>query len=255
MLRIITKYLIVTALFFSASTAQAESVGIRSSIMNFFVANQDNSNWCWAASIQMVLNYYGVSITQPEIVARTYGLNPNGSLPNWTGSFSAITANLNNWNIDNTGKPYAVTASLNWGAPTPAVLLKELSQGHPVIVGYKSGSNSGHAVVITAANYDMSPMGPIIQSVVARDPWPSPQNIANNGRVEYPGTQFASLMQAYWYIQVQITNTSKSDDMPEISMDDAPEESPKVGSTGCAKETTAYGYIRSGCKGITKRMN
>jgi hypothetical protein len=203
MRKIFIQYLIATALLFSVSTAHATYVGIPSNIMNYFVADQKNSNWCWAASIQMVLNYYGVSITQPQIVARTYGLNPNGPLPNWTGSFSAITANLNNWNVDNLGKPYTVAASLNWGAPTPAVLLQELSQGRPVIVGYKSGPNSGHAVVITAANYDMSPMGPIIQSVVARDPWPSPQNIANNGRVEYPGIQIASLMQAYWYIRVQ----------------------------------------------------
>lgn len=246
MLRIITKYLIVTALLFSASTAQATYVGIPSNIMNFYVADQENSNWCWAASIQMVLNYHGVSITQPQIVGRTYGLDPNGPLPNWTGSFSAITSNLNNWNIDNSGHPYVVGASLNWGAPTPAVLLEELSQGHPVIVGYKSGPNSGHAVVITAANYDMSPTGPIIQSVVARDPWPSPENIAKNGRVEYPGIQIASLMQAYWYIRVQVTPPRSPDTQPESS---------KVEDSGCAKETTPHGYIRSGCEGITKRMS
>ena len=247
MLRIITKYLTITTLLFFASIAQATYVGIPSSVMNFFVADQEDSNWCWAASIQMVLNYYGVNITQPQIVARTYDLNPNDPLPNWTGSFSAITANLNNWNIDGSGKPYIVSASLNFGAPTPAVLIQELSRGHPVIVGYKSGPNSGHAVVITAANYDMSPAGPIIQSVVARDPWPSPQNIENNGRVEYPGAQIASLMQAYWYVQVQITNTSK--------LDGAPKKSQKLENSGCAKETTPYGYIRSGCEGITKRVN
>ena len=203
MFRKITKYLIVTALILTTSTAQAEYVGIPSNTMNFYAAAQKNSNWCWAASIQMVLNYYGISITQGQIVARTYGVDPSGVLPNWTGSFPAITANLNNWNIDNSGRPYVVVASLNWGAPTPVILLQELSQGHPVLVGYKSGPNSGHAVVITAANYDMSPMGPMIQSVVVRDPWPSAQNIANNGRVEYTGIQIASLMQAYWYIRVQ----------------------------------------------------
>lgn len=247
MLREIAKYLIGAALLLSVSMAQAIYVGIPSNTMNFFAAEQENSNWCWAASIQMTLNYYGVSIAQPQIVARTYGLDPNGPLPNWTGSFSAITNNLNNWNIDNSGHPYAVSASLNWGAPTPAILINELSQGHPVLVGYKSGPNSGHAVVITAVNYDISSMGPIIQSVVVRDPWPSPQNIENNGRVEYPGNQIANLMQAYWYIRVQIISTSR--------LDDAPEESQKVENSGCAKETTPHGYIRSGCEGITKRMN
>ncbi len=182
---------------------QPQYVGIPSAQMNFVAAAQNNSQWCWAASIQMVLNYYGVSISQEQIVARTYGVDPYGNLPNWAGSFQAITANLNNWNVDNFGNHYSVMASLNWGAPSPAVLLQELSQGRPVIVGYSSGPSTGHAVVITAASYIPSASGPIIQSVVARDPWPSPQNIQTAGRVEYPGAQFGSLMQAYWYVRVQ----------------------------------------------------
>jgi len=182
---------------------QPQYVGIPSAQMSFFAASQRNSQWCWAASIQMVLNYYGVSISQEQIVARTYGTDPFGRLPNWSGSFQAITANLNNWNIDNRGRPYTVMASLRSGAPTPAILLQELSQGRPVIVGYRSGPNSGHAVVITAASYIQSPMGPVIQSVVVRDPWPSQQNVRNRGRVEYPGARIASLMQAYWYIRIQ----------------------------------------------------
>ena len=182
---------------------QPQYVGIPAERMNFVAASQRNSQWCWAASIQMVLNYYGVSISQEQIVARTYGVGPYGNLPNWAGSFESITANLNNWNFDNFGRQYSVMASLNWGAPTPAVLLQELSQGRPVIVGYQSGQNSGHAIVITAASFTQSPAGPIIQSIVARDPWPSPQNIRTSGRVEYPGAQIASLMQAYWYIRVQ----------------------------------------------------
>lgn len=207
-------FLLVVTLTFSISSAaqypfpppnyqQPQYVGISSAQMNYIASAQNNSQWCWAASIQMVLNYYGVSISQEQIVARTYGVDPYGNLPNWAGSFQAITANLNNWNVDNFGRRYSVMASLNRGAPTPAVLLQELSQGRPVIVGYSSGPNSGHAVVITAVSYISSPNGPIIQSVVARDPWPSPQNIQTAGRVEYPGDQFASLMQAYWYIRVQ----------------------------------------------------
>lgn len=182
---------------------QLQYVGIPSGHMNFVAASQRNSQWCWAASIQMVLNYYGVNISQEQIVARTYGSDPYGNLPNWPGSFEAITANLNNWSVDNHGQRYQVMATLNWGAPTPRVLLQELSQGRPVIVGYRSGPNSGHAVVITAASFTPSPNGPIIQSVVARDPWPSEQNMRTQGRVEYRGAQFASVMQAYWYIRVR----------------------------------------------------
>lgn len=182
---------------------QLQYVGIPAAQMNYFAAAQNNSQWCWAAAIQMVLNYYDVDITQEQIVARTYGTDPYGNLPNWPGSFQAITVALNNWSIDNDGDPYQVMASLNWGAPTPSILLSELQAGRPVIVGYSSGPNSGHAVVITAASFTSSSIGPIIQSVVVRDPWPSPMNIQNSGRVEYAGSNFASVMQAYWYIRVQ----------------------------------------------------
>lgn len=182
---------------------QAQYVGIPSAQMNFYAAAQNNSQWCWAASIQMVLNYYGVNIQQEQIVARTYGRDPYGRLPNWTGSFGVITANLNNWNVDNRGRNYGVRASVNRGAPTPTILIRELSQGRPVIVGYRSGPNSGHAVVITAVSYTSSPRGPVIQSVVVRDPWPSARNRRNNGRVEYRGAEFAAKMQAYWYIRVR----------------------------------------------------
>ena len=150
----------------------------------------------------MILNYYGVAITQEQIVARTYRTDPFGRLPNWGGSLRVITANLHNWSIDYRGRRYLVTASLNVGVPTPAILLEELSQGRPVIVAYQSGP-SGHAVVVTDASFIRSARGPIVQSVVVRDPWPSPQTIRSRGRVEYPGAQIASLMQAYWYIRVR----------------------------------------------------
>ena len=180
----------------------ARYVGIPRQGMEYVASDQRNSQWCWAASIQMVLNYYGVSISQEQIVARTYGVDPAGRLPNWGGNFQNITANLNNWNIDNAGRPYVVSARLGRGAPTPAVLLQELSNRRPVIVAYATGPNSGHAVVVTGASYTPTPGGPIIHSLIVRDPMPSPQNVRNRGRVEHPGSVLASRMQHYWYIRV-----------------------------------------------------
>jgi hypothetical protein len=182
---------------------QATYVGIPSDRFNFIASSQRNSNWCWAASIQMIFNYYGVNINQEQIVARSYGVDPNGQLPNWAGSFQVITANLNNWNIDNHGRQYGVSASVNPGAPTPAFLIQELTAQRPVLIGYQSSPNSGHAVVITACSYIPTAYGPIIQSIVVRDPWPSQQNISTNGRVEYPGINLANVIQAHWYIRIQ----------------------------------------------------
>jgi hypothetical protein len=189
--------------FEQQSTEQPIYVGIPRERFNYYASSQRNSNWCWAASMQMIFNYYGVNITQEQIVARSYGTDPRGNLPNWTGNFQVITANLNNWSFDNNGRAYAVQASLNLGAPTPAYLIQELSAQHPVLIGYQSSPNSGHAVIITACSYINSMYGPIIQSIVVRDPWPSPENTANNGRIEYPGINLANLIQAHWYISVE----------------------------------------------------
>jgi hypothetical protein len=177
-------------------------VGIPSEQMNYFSASQQQSQWCWAASIQMVFNYYGVGIDQDQIVRRTYGMDPYGNLPNWPGSFQAIHSNLNNWSIDNYGNRYTVTASIGMGAPAPAILLRELAEGRPVILGYQTGPNSGHAVVATAASYIQTPMGPQIQTIVVRDPWPSRDNLQTMGRQEWPGIVLANRIQAYWYVRV-----------------------------------------------------
>jgi len=90
---IIKNYILIFALVFVSSNLvaqQATYVGIPSNSMNYYAAGQNNSQWCWAASIQMVLNGYGVNINQEQIVARTYGIDPYGNLPNWPGSFQAI---------------------------------------------------------------------------------------------------------------------------------------------------------------------
>ncbi|MBK6730881.1 MAG: C39 family peptidase [Bacteroidetes bacterium] len=183
-------------------TQEATYVGILSENFNYYASSQRNSNWCWAASLQMIFNYYGINITQEQIVERSYGSDPYGNLPNWTGNFEVITANLNNWNVDNNGRQYEVYATLNFGAPTPSYLIEELANQHPVLIGYQSSPNSGHAVVITACSYLETDYGPMIQSIVVRDPWPNEENSQNGGRVEYPGIDLANLIQAHWYIRV-----------------------------------------------------
>jgi hypothetical protein len=182
---------------------QTVAVGIPTARFNYYASSQRNSNWCWAASLQMIFNYYGVNITQEQIVARSYGSDPYGNLPNWAGSFQVITANLNNWSVDNNGRNYAVEATMNWGAPTPLYLIQELTEQHPVLIGYQSGPNSGHAVVITACTYIQTLNGPMIQSIVVRDPWPTPINVTNSGRVEYSGIDLANVIQAHWYIRIE----------------------------------------------------
>jgi hypothetical protein len=91
------------------------------------------------------------------------------------------------------------------GAPAPAVLIQELNQQHPILLTFATGPFSGHAVVITAASSVATANGPFITSLVLRDPFPTPQNVANDGRVELAGpalAQFISNVRRHWLVSV-----------------------------------------------------
>jgi hypothetical protein len=197
-------FLFVTSCLLNAPAIGQEPVyvGITADKFNYFASTQRNSEWCWAASIQMMFNYYGIDISQEQIVARSFNKDQNEKLPNVTGDLKVITENLNNWSIDNQGKAYQVNAKLHYGPPTPTYLVKELANERPVMIGYQTGPNTGHAVLITACSYIPTKNGPQIRSVIVRDPWPSPENKASAGRIEYWGHSIAKLIQTHWYVRV-----------------------------------------------------
>ena len=196
--------LITLALLAGPATGQDRVyVGITAQKFNYFASTQRNTEWCWAASMQMLFNYYGVDISQEQIVARSFQKSPEDRLPNATGDLQVITRNLNNWSIDNRGMSYRVKAELNFGPPSPAYLIKELAAERPVLIGYKTGPRTGHAVLITACSYYPAEDGPRIRSVIVRDPWPSPENRETAGRVEYWGSSMASLIETHWFVRVE----------------------------------------------------
>jgi hypothetical protein len=65
---------------------------------------QQQTQWCWAASIEMIFRFYGYNVPQPAIVQQTYGAVTN--MPAVTGY--VISQNLNrNW-VDQNGKHFHV---------------------------------------------------------------------------------------------------------------------------------------------------
>ncbi len=44
-------------------------MGLKSDRMRYHVSQQQASNWCWAACVQMVLSTQGIAASQAEIVA------------------------------------------------------------------------------------------------------------------------------------------------------------------------------------------
>jgi hypothetical protein len=144
------------------------AVGLTTTRMNDYAAEQHAENWCWAASIQMALSAKDISVTQEEVVWRTFG-----QLRDRAGTPEDILANLNGWAITQGGKRVNVTAEYGTGQPPFELLKRQLQTGTPVIVGYHNpGFSIGHAVVVTAVIYETTAHGPAIQRVMVRDPWP-----------------------------------------------------------------------------------
>ena len=47
---------------------------VKTSYFREFVARQEKDCWCWAACVQMVLNYQGINVDQEDVVRRAKGL-------------------------------------------------------------------------------------------------------------------------------------------------------------------------------------
>ena len=151
-------------------------VGIPSEQFVHFAApegdgRQRMQNWCWAACIQMVLNWHGLYVKQEDIVRRVFGgtvdrpAQPNemlsalrGSVQDARGGQSQIQADPVNVNMKS--------------------VIQDLEYRWPLVVGLSGKGGTGHAYVMTAAYFymDKNSGNPIIDRVVLRDPYPTKQS-------------------------------------------------------------------------------
>jgi Papain-like cysteine protease AvrRpt2 len=211
------QYSLLLAILFAAICSMAAQypapqriyVGITTQIFRQFAAAQNDSQLCWAASTQMILNWYRLPVTQEMIVERVKGARGI----NQGASDREISMALNGWVPAMNGGTWVVRSVTAPGPPPPTVLLNELNQLHPILLTFATGPSGGHAVVITAASYVPSPSGPMIQSLVIRDPWPSPEHIQTAGRVEYDGQALANFLpsiRGYWLVSVTPGSASPS---------------------------------------------
>ena len=82
----------------------------------------------------MVLQYHGIRTMQQDIVARTFGTDAQGNLPNQAGDLANITSNLNNLNVDRAGTTYQVESVFGEGAPPIELLLDNMERREPLII-------------------------------------------------------------------------------------------------------------------------
>lgn len=132
----------------------------------FATASQEQSQWCWAACITMVLNYYDIPCTQEEVVMRTYG-----TLVNYPArDLYQIAQYLNGWGMDRQGREVVVEAGTYEYAPFEGII-NELEAGRPFIIGVGNGY-SGHVVVCYGVDWMNTYDGPYVTDFYVYDPWP-----------------------------------------------------------------------------------
>lgn len=122
---------------------------VKTTYFQEYVARQEEDCWCWAACVQMVLNYQGVKVDQEDVVRRAKGMRVNDG-----GTAYDIQRAADGWNtgthviaasVDN---PYYVTAQ---------TFITDLIDKYPLIIGLDMpGQTMGHAYVLTGISFRKS---------------------------------------------------------------------------------------------------
>jgi hypothetical protein len=153
---------------------------------------QRSQNWCWAATMQMLLNYHGIYAAQETDVLLRFGQLVDRPANTWE-----ILESLNTVRFQLNRGPVRVVADeigldLN-------VILQELSSGRPLIVGLSNpyGGAVGHAYLLTSAEWSMEMGGPRLHSVTLRDPMPGNPSVNI-----FSGFDF--FRRAYMFIRVRV---------------------------------------------------
>jgi Papain-like cysteine protease AvrRpt2 len=147
---------------------------------------QRMQNWCWAACIQMVLNYHGLYVDQKDIVSRVFGATVDRP-----ANGDQIMKALTGWAPDSRGRRSAIYADAY--NLDPATVINDLDKKWPLIVGLEGarGVATGHAYVMTAAYFSQDANGtPTIHRVVLRDPFPGYES-----RIELDSNEFSQRLQ------------------------------------------------------------
>jgi hypothetical protein len=131
--------------------------------ITFGSAFQQQSEWCWAACISMVFNYYHHPVSQARIVKETWE-----TIVNMPAQNDDILNDLNKSWTDDRGNDF--TSSGDMLSVSVETAADDLKGSRPLIIGAL-----GHAMVLTAltANVDRMTGQYEIVAATVRDPWPT----------------------------------------------------------------------------------
>jgi hypothetical protein len=139
----------------------------------YHMAEQEHDNWCWAACIEMVLEYQGLNVSQTQIVKKAYG-----EIVNRPADCDMTTNTANGWRLGS--EKIKAREVMHFDAK---YVIDALAKKYPLIVGLNMpGQNIGHAYVLTAIYFHVDSKGkPVPDYVVLRDPWgPNPDKTSVN---------------------------------------------------------------------------
>ncbi len=165
------------------------AAAVKAEEFEFYRASQKEVNWCWAACIQMVLDYQGLFVDQCTIVKKAFKTSHCVNRP---ADCFTIEDGVDGWSVNNKRIDGEVDFS-----PSAYELIDQLAYRNPVIIGLNMpDQNIGHAYVLTAVffRYD-SNKRKVPYKVVLRDPWPD-----NKSRQEFEWSDFVNRINCITYV-------------------------------------------------------
>jgi hypothetical protein len=129
---------------------------------------QEQSNWCWAASIQSLFLSKGLDVDQSTIVEAAYGQLVNATAPGFDGTLRL----LNSVVVDIDGDAWQVHARAGGSYPDAAWLLRRFKNDEPVMIWYRD-EYSNHSIVLHGGTYYVNAAGSFAgwQTLTAYDPF------------------------------------------------------------------------------------
>ncbi|VVQ10808.1 C39 family peptidase [Pseudomonas fluorescens] len=182
-MRNLISFFFISMLIMQSPTASAKTVGLDTLKVDESFKFQQDPVWCWAATIQMALNYYGFNVTQADIVSKTFGAAVSS-----TGNWIQMTNNLNYLGVSTNGKKILVSATVYSGSPSSEAIINHLKNKKPIIMAFNNPSTfTGHAILITGVDYHFSGKNAVIDKLIIRDPFPyNAMHVSNGGKITYP---------------------------------------------------------------------
>jgi len=163
--------------------------------IDFIFAEQANTKWCWAASIQNILKYHRIEKPQNQIVANTLGQIENWFSPNQGVTNEQLAGILNTLNILNFNDNYNVIP-FYYTKIQDNIIINEIKNNRPILYVFKN-IGSEHAVVIVGAEYHIEQSDTIIDKLYFFDPWPG------NGHKDLSITEIQLYTVGYWTIRIE----------------------------------------------------